>query len=102
MSTPSDDYLDTAVQQALGSLSREDIESMMISGYAEEMGVDEDAVRDYIEQMDDDTLMEYVAEMARTSISEPVRGGRERTDVLAQPAAACHGPRHDGAQRLAV
>lgn len=70
MSTPSDDYLDTAVQQALGSLSREDIESMMISGYAEEMGVDEDAVRDYIEQMDDDTLMEYVAEMARTSISE--------------------------------
>ena len=49
MSTPSDDYLDTAVQQALGSLSREDIESMMISGYAEEMGVDEDAVRDYIE-----------------------------------------------------
>ena len=70
MSTPSDDYLDTAVQRALGSLSREDIESMMISGYAEEMGVDEDAVRDYIEQMDDDTLMEYVAEMARTSISE--------------------------------
>lgn len=70
MSTPSDDYLDTAVQQALGSLSREDIESMMISGYAEEMGVDEDAVRDYIEQMDNDTLMEYVAEMARTSISE--------------------------------
>ena len=70
MSTPSDDYLDTAVQQTLGSLSREDIESMMISGYAEEMGVDEDAVRDYIEQMDDDTLMEYVAEMARTSISE--------------------------------
>ena len=70
MSTPSDDYLDTAVQQALGSLSREDIESMMISGYAEEMGVDEDAVRDYIEQMDDDTLMEYVAEMAHTSISE--------------------------------
>lgn len=70
MSTPSDDYLDTAVQQALGSLSREDIESMMISGYAEEMGVDEDAVRDYIEQMDDDTLMEYVAEMARTSMSE--------------------------------
>lgn len=70
MSTPSDDYLDTAVQQALGSLSREGIESMMISGYAEEMGVDEDAVRDYIEQMDDDTLMEYVAEMARTSISE--------------------------------
>ena len=59
MSTPSDDYLDTAVQQALGSLSREDIESMMISGYAEEMGVDEDAVRDYIEQMDDD-MEEFV------------------------------------------
>ena len=50
MSTPTDDYLNTAVEQAVSGLTREDIESMMLSGYAEEMGVDEDAVRDYVQQ----------------------------------------------------
>ena len=43
---------------------------MMLSGYAEEMGVDEDAVRDYVRQMDDETLMGYVRDMARETISE--------------------------------
>ena len=70
MSTPSDDYLNTAVEQAVSGLTREDIESMMLSGYAEEMGVDEDAVRDYVRQMDDETLMGYVRDMARETISE--------------------------------
>ena len=70
MSTPSDDYLNTAVEQAVSGLTREDIESMMLSGYAEEMGVDEDAVRDYVQQMDDETLMGYVRDMARETISE--------------------------------
>ena len=70
MSTPTDDYLNTAVEQAVSGLTREDIESMMLSGYAEEMGVDEDAVRDYVRQMDDETLMGYVRDMARETISE--------------------------------
>ena len=70
MSAPTDDYLNTAVEQAVSGLTREDIESMMLSGYAEEMGVDEDAVRDYVQQMDDETLMGYVRDMARETISE--------------------------------
>ena len=70
MSTPTDDYLNTAVEQAVSGLTREDIESMMLSGYAEEMGVDEDAVRDYVQQMDDETLMGYVRDMSRETISE--------------------------------
>ncbi len=70
MSTPTDDYLNAAVEQAVSGLTREDIENMMLSGYAEEMGVDEDAVRDYVQQMDDETLMGYVRDMARETISE--------------------------------
>ncbi len=70
MSTPTDDYLNAAVEQAVSGLTREDIESMMLSGYAEEMGVDEDAVRDYVRQMDDETLTGYVRDMARETISE--------------------------------
>ena len=69
-STPSDDYLDAAVEQALSELTREDIEGMMLEGYAEEMGVDADSLRDYVAQMDDETLMSYVEEMARESVAQ--------------------------------
>ena len=69
-STPSDDYLDAAVEQALSELTREDIEGMMLDGYAEEMGVDADSLRDYVAQMDDETLMSYVEEMARESVAQ--------------------------------
>ena len=70
MSTPSDDYLDTMVDQAVSQLSRADIEEMMTEGYAEEMGVDAASVQDYINGMDDETLMGYVREMIREAISE--------------------------------
>ncbi len=73
--TPSEEYLDAAVSQATDGLTREDIEGMMLSGYAQEMGVDEDAVRDYVSQMDDETLMGYVDEMAREAIAEQYAEG---------------------------
>ena len=69
-STPSDDYLDAAVEQALSELTREDIEGMMLDGYAEEMGVDADSLRDYVAQMDDETLMSYVEDMAREAVAQ--------------------------------
>lgn len=69
LTTPEDTYLDTAVEQAVSGLTREDIEEMMVSGYAEEMGVDADSVRDYINQMDDETLMSYVREMVRETVA---------------------------------
>ena len=53
----------------MSGLTREDIEEMMVSGYAEEMGVDADSVRDYINQMDDETLMSYVREMVRETVA---------------------------------
>ena len=48
--------------------------SMMTEGYAEEMGVDAASVQDYVEQMDDETLMGYVREMAREAIAEQYTG----------------------------
>lgn len=59
----------TARGAAVSGLTREDIEEMMVSGYAEEMGVDADSVRDYINQMDDETLMSYVREMVRETVA---------------------------------
>ena len=70
ISTPEDDYLDAMADEAVAGLSREDIESMMSEGYAEEMGVGSASVQDYISRMDDETLKGYVREMVRETIAE--------------------------------
>lgn len=88
-STPTDDYLDAAVQQALADLTREDIEGMMLEGYAEEMGVDADSLRDYVAQMDDETLMSYVEEMARESVAQQYsESARQQLASLSQQQLA--------------
>ena len=46
------------------------IEEMMLEGYAVEMGVDPETIRDYIADMDDETLMDYVREMTAEAVRE--------------------------------
>ncbi len=88
-STPSDDYLDAAVEQALSELTREDIEGMMLDGYAEEMGVDADSLRDYVAQMDDETLMSYVEDMARETIAQQyAEAAQQQLSALSQQQLA--------------
>ena len=88
-STPSDDYLDAAVEQALSDLTREDIEGMMLDGYAEEMGVDADSLRDYVAQMDDETLMSYVEEMSREAVAQQYsEAARQQLASLSQQQLA--------------
>ena len=88
-STPTDDYLDAAVQQALSELTREDIEGMMLEGYAEEMGVDADSLRDYVAQMDDETLISYVEEMAREAVAQQYsEAARQQLASLSQQQLA--------------
>ena len=52
-----EDYVTAAVDQATEGMTREYIEEMMLEGYAAEMGVEPDTIRDYIADMDDETLM---------------------------------------------
>ena len=88
-STPTDDYLDAAVQQALSELTREDIEGMMLEGYAEEMGVDADSLRDYVAQMDDETLMSYVEDMAREAVAQQyAEAAQQQLSALSQQQLA--------------
>ena len=88
-STPSDDYLDAAVGQALSELTREDIEGMMLDGYAEEMGVDADSLRDYVAQMDDETLMSYVEDMAREAVAQQyAEAAQQQLSALSQQQLA--------------
>ena len=56
MSQPSDDYIDAIVQQQLGTMTRADIEALIVEQYAAEMGVDAETVIGYISQMSDEQL----------------------------------------------
>lgn len=69
MQQPADDYLDTMTAQAMQDMTRESIEAQMADSYAQQMGVDAEEVRDYIAQMDDETLMQYVAQTVREQIA---------------------------------
>ena len=65
-----EDYGELNVEQAMHGLTRENIEEMMLEGYAVEMGVDPETIRDYIADMDDETLMDYVREMTAEAVRE--------------------------------
>ena len=65
-----EDYVELTVEQAMQGMTREYIEEMMLEGYAVEMGVDPETIRDYIADMDDETLMDYVREMTAEAVRE--------------------------------
>ena len=65
-SVPTDEFLENSAAQFLSSMDRPALEQMMISAYAEEMGMeDTSAIKDYIAKMDDETLFGYAAEAAK-------------------------------------
>ena len=65
-----EDYVTLTVEQAMEGMTREYIEEMMLEGYAVEMGVEPDTIRDYIADMDDETLMSYVRDMTAEAVRE--------------------------------
>ncbi len=90
MSEPSEEYVDALVQEQLGQMTREYIETVVAESYAEEMGVEVETVTSYIEQMDDETLFDYVEEAMREQIIEEYALGVQQqlsqmtTEQLAQ------------------
>ncbi len=69
-STPTDEYVKAAVEQGMQGMTREAIEGMTIQAYAEEMGISEQNLRDYIADMDDETLFSYVREMIAQTVRQ--------------------------------
>ncbi len=68
MSIPTDIYVESAITQYLGDMTRQEIEDQLVKQYAEQAGVNEETVREYISAMDDETLMSYVKEALREMI----------------------------------
>ena len=68
MSQPSNQYVNTVLEQQVGQLTREDVETMIVDKYAQEMGVDPETVMGYIREMSDEELFRQVREAAAVQI----------------------------------
>ncbi len=78
MGQPSQEYVDTVVDQQMDGMTRQAIEDMIVEQYAGEMGVDGDTVRGYISDMSDDELFGKVAEAIAQQVREQYAAGVEQ------------------------
>ena len=69
MSQPSQEYIDSIVDQQMASLTRKDIETMITEQYAAEMGVSPDMIIEYISKMSDEELFSMVEEAISTQVA---------------------------------
>ncbi len=63
MSTPSKEQLDGMVAQTMNSVTRADIEAVMIQALTQQMGMAESEIKDYISAMSDEDIEKLFAEM---------------------------------------
>ncbi len=78
MGQPSQDYVDTVVDQQMDGMTRQAIEDMIVEQYAGEMGVDGETVRGYISDMSDDELFGKVEEAIAQQVREQYAAGVEQ------------------------
>ncbi|MGN0642041.1 MAG: ATP-binding cassette domain-containing protein [Huintestinicola sp.] len=94
MSVPSDEFVASAVEQQMTGMTRESIEQMMSQSYAEQTGMDNEKITEYISSMDDETLFsylrEYMAEAVKTQYAEEIRSQTAQLSA-AQLSAAFSG-----------
>ena len=69
-SLPTEEFLDQTVAQQMEGMTRADVEALVAQAYAREMGVDVDAVMEYIAQMDDEALFAGLEEAIRAQAAE--------------------------------
>ncbi len=69
-SIPSDEYLESAVNSQLQTMTRSDLEQTLISAYAKQMGIsDTSTIEEYVKAMDDETLISYISEAIKEAAS---------------------------------
>ena len=68
MSIPSEEQLNASVSQTMASMTRADMESSMVQGLAEQMGMDEANVKDYVSSMSDEELTGLFTQMVTEQV----------------------------------
>lgn len=77
LSTPTEEYVEDAVETYTEDMTREYIETMLLESYAEEIGISSDTMRSYVEDMDDETLFSYVHDGVADMVREQYAAGVE-------------------------
>ncbi|MBE6904418.1 MAG: ABC transporter ATP-binding protein/permease [Ruminococcaceae bacterium] len=70
MSIPPKEYVDNAVSQSLGAMTREDMEKLMTQNILQEMGMSGDKVESYIASMSDEDLKKVFAQSIEESVKK--------------------------------
>lgn len=70
MSVPSKEELDTMVSQTVGSMTREDMTAAMTQAMADQMGMSQESIREYIDVMSDEDLTELFTQMAAEQVKQ--------------------------------
>lgn len=68
MSIPAQEQLDSMVAQAMGEMSRADMEAVMVQTMTQQMSMSEDDVTAYISAMSDEEITELFAEMMKEQV----------------------------------
>ena len=68
MSIPSAEYLESAITQTMGSMTREDIEDLMVQALTQQMSMNEEEVREYTASMSDEDLEKIFRQMLEEQI----------------------------------
>jgi len=70
MSRPTAEYVDGVVQSQMASMTRKDIEDLIVQRYADEMGVDAETIMGYIAEMSDEELFSQMAAAIAAQVEE--------------------------------
>ena len=70
MSVPSKEELDAMVSQTVGSMTREDMTAAMTQAMADQMGMSQESIREYIDAMSDEDLTELFTQMAAEQVKQ--------------------------------
>ena len=68
MSIPTGEQLNASVSQIMDSMTRADMETSMVQGLTEQMGMDEASVKDYVSSMSDEELTELFTQMVTEQV----------------------------------
>ena len=68
LSIPSREQLDAMVQQAMGDMTRADMEAMMVQAMTQQMGMNEEDITAYTGKMTDEEILELFTEMMEERI----------------------------------
>ena len=87
MATPTEEYINSTIEQSLSSLSRAEIEAMMISSISQSGEIDEKTIKEYLSSMDDEKFLSFAKEQYRAVIIKQY-SEQVRASLSAMPKAA--------------